>query len=109
MMDSAKRHTFLIAKIGGVVILLMLAFAGCVLYSFRSAKKDAEMFCTEIAVGSNIAAAAARAKQRKILYGPGDEYVFIFPTLTGFDKAVCNVWVDKEGKVVSKSWEMEYD
>ena len=98
---------FVIALI--VVILAVVLLSGCFYLSVRAAKKNAASFCDEIAVGSDIAPAVERAKQRKILFGSGDEYNFIFPTITGFDKAVCTASVDSEGKVLARSRQMEYD
>jgi hypothetical protein len=91
------------------VVAAALAFSGCFYLSARAAKRSAAEFCDEIAVGSDIAAAAERARQRKILFGTGSQYNFIFPTITGFDKAVCTASVDGSGKVLAKDWQMEFD
>ena len=60
-------------------------------------------------MGSNASAAIERAKVQRILFDSNGGYAFYFPTITGFDKAVCGLSVDNDGKVVSKRWEMEYD
>jgi hypothetical protein len=91
-----------------VVILCCGAFAGCIAYANWSAERGARGFCGETPIGSDISAATARANDRKILWGPHGGYTFYFPGFI-FDKATCEIWVDRNGKVISKSAAMEYD
>jgi hypothetical protein len=72
------------------------------------AERRARRFCSMIPIGSDIAAATATATKRRILWGSYGGYTFYFPGVI-FDKAVCEVSVSKEGKVLSRNAEMEYD
>jgi len=92
-----------------VVAILFVAFSTTVLLSLRSAEKRAQQFCDGIAVGSDASQAISRAVENKILYDSNGGYTFFFPSITGFDKAICGVSIDKNGKVLSKSWRMEID
>jgi hypothetical protein len=91
-----------------VVILSCGAIVACIGYGGWSAERRARAFCDEIAIGSNISTAISRAKDKNILWGPARGYTFYFPAFM-FDKAVCEVAVDREGKVTSKGAVMEYD
>lgn len=103
-----KRHHKALVLIG-VLSLFAGAFLAALSYSFRSAEKKAVVFCAETPIGSDIGKAVERAKTRKIPFGDGDEYTFFFPSVTGFDKAVCSLWVDKNHQVIAKSSQMEFD
>jgi hypothetical protein len=102
-----RRRAFAIA--GLVVILVLAVTTGSILYSIHSAERRAHLFCENVAVDSDVSASVGRAKKEGILYGSNGGYDFYFPTMTGFDKAVCSVSVDNNGKVTSKRWAMEYD
>jgi hypothetical protein len=94
------------------VVLLLIGCAGAlvaiVFVPNWVAERRAREFCDEISIGSNISAAIAEAKARKILWGSGDFYTFYFPGLI-LDKAVCEVSVNQDGKVKAKAAVMEID
>lgn len=98
---------------GFVLILVSLAVI-VYLYNdslpnkIRAAERKAHAFCGAIAVGSDISIAVARAKDEGVFWGSKQGYTFYFPA-TPFDKAVCEVTVDQEGKVATKGTEMEFD
>jgi hypothetical protein len=109
----------------GVVVVLLFSGALVALgvYADWAAEKNARAFCDEISIGSDISTATARAADRKIMFGPSSAierkalwgasdsgvYTFYFFAAFIFDKAVCEVSVNREGKVRSKFSEMEYD
>ena len=98
----------------GVALALLVISIGVHLYSaslpdrIRVADKRAHEFCDVIAIGSDICAAVTKAKAESIFWGAAQGYTFYFPA-TSFDKAVCEVTVDREGRVLTKNAEMEYD
>jgi len=105
----ATRAKLLIDAIA-VVLLLLGAWVAYVLKSTSSAERNAQQFCDEITVGSDVGPAVAKAEDRKLLYGLHEQtYTFYFPTDTLFDKAICQVSVSSDGKVLSKGSVMEYD
>jgi len=94
--------------IAAAVIACFVTLVCYVAYANRSAESRAHEFCDAISIGSDISASTARANDGKILWGSKDGYTFYFSGFM-FDKAVCEVSVSKEGKVISKKAEMEYD
>lgn len=109
MSSSKRKRVHFLVKAAGAAILLVIVSAGFLRYSIWSAERSARMFCEQIALGSDVDVAVSRAKDKKILYGAEGGYTFYFPTVTGFDKAVCGAAVDPDGKVISKAWQMEFD
>lgn len=111
--DPVNRNTAgwrrLVVRIVLAAVLVVIASVGYVFYSISSAEKKARSFCDEIEIGSDIGAAVARAGEKGIAYGSGSGYAFYFPTVTVFDRAVCGVSVNADGKVISKRSQMEYD
>jgi len=97
-----------IAGFAALVVAIIVAVVGIIAYSNGIAKRRAQEFCDLISIGSDIAAATYAANERKILWGESAAYTFYFSGFM-FDKAVCEVSVDKEAKVISKKAEMEYD
>ena len=99
-------------KIVSTVVLLLIggagAFLAVVFVPNWVAERRAREFCDRISIGSNISAAIADAKERKILWGAGEYYTFYFPGLI-MDKAVCDVSVTHDGKVKAKSAVLEID
>jgi hypothetical protein len=89
-----------VACVGGYVV--------CIFYANWSAERSAREFCSMIPIGSDIAAATVRATEKNILWGSDNGYTFYFSGFI-FDKAVCQVSVSKEGKVISRIAETEYD
>jgi hypothetical protein len=106
--SSVGRYLKITLKVASAVILLCVAAVACILYLNWHVERRAREFCDEIAIGSDISTATARAKERKVFWGSAGGYTFYFPGFA-FDKAVCAVSVDQGGKVVSKHSEMEYD
>ena len=102
-----RRRAFAIA--GLVVIVVFGATVGSIVYSIHSAERRARLFWEKVAIGADVSLSVTRAEKEEILHGSNGGYDFYFPTVTGFDKAVCSVSVDNNGKVVAKKWEMEYD
>ena len=98
----------IIALAISVVVVACCAIVACIGYVNWSAERNARTFCDEIAVGSDISIAVERAKDRHLLWGPAGGYTFYFPGFV-FDKAVCEVAVNREGKVTSKGARMERD
>jgi hypothetical protein len=96
------------------VIIPVIVSAAYYLYTsslpkrLQAAEGKAHEFCAATAIGSDISGAVARAKADHVFWGSEKGYTFYFPA-TMFDKAVCEVNVDREGRVVSKGAEMEYD
>ncbi len=109
-MDRARRSpTKLIVKVALVAACLLLLLIGVVFYSAKAAEGQAREFCGAISVSSDISTVVEKAIAQGVLYGSGEGYTFYFPSITGFDKATCAVVVDRNGKVVSTRWQMEYD
>jgi hypothetical protein len=106
-MNSKRIYRWIIG-IALVAVACVGGFVACVLYVNWSAERRAREFCSMIPIGSDISAAAARATEKKILWGSESGYTFYFSGFI-FDKAVCQVSVSKEGKVISRIAEMEYD
>ena len=100
--------------IAASILILAAALIGYFRYTaslpmkLRAAEGKAHEFCNTIATSSDISAVVAKAKAEGIFWGDVHGYTFYFPA-TMFDKAVCEVNVDREGKVVSKSARMEND
>jgi hypothetical protein len=96
--------------IGGALVAVACVggFVVCVVYANWSAERSAREFCGMIPIGSDISAATAKAKEKKILWGSESGYTFYFSGFI-FDKAVCEVSVSKEGEVISRIAEVEYD
>jgi hypothetical protein len=90
------------------IVLIFFTYAASLSHRLRAAERRAHEFCDAIAIGSDISTAVAKAKAEDVFWGSVQGYTFYFPA-TLFDKAVCEVTVDREGKVVSKEAEMEYD
>jgi len=105
---SARRYIAVFAAIIAVISIVFYAYAASLSNRLRVAEKKAHEFCDAIAIGSDISMAVSKAKAEGIFWGSVQGYTFYFPA-TMFDKAVCEVAVDREGKVVTKSAEMEYD
>lgn len=104
-----KRRVFrIVVGLTGAAVAIVVVFVGCVAYVNWSAEKRAREFCSRIPVGSDISSATSKANDGKILWGSASGYTFYFSGFI-FDKAVCEVSVDKAGKVISKNTEMEYD
>lgn len=109
MSNGAHRRTNVLVKIAILAVLVLLAYVGCVLYSVSAAEKNAEKFCDEIALNSDISLAVNKAIDRKIPFDGNAGYTFYFPTAVLFDRATCGVSVDSDNRVISKHWQMEYD
>jgi hypothetical protein len=104
-------------------VLCNATLIACLTYADWYAEKSAHQFCDEIAIGSDVSTATARAIDREIKFGPSSAlekkllwkgaasgaYTFYFFGAFPFDKAVCEVSVGREGNVRSKFTEMEYD
>src|SRR5580658_7216859 len=104
-----RKRTFRVVM--GVALALIAClgvFVAGVAYANWSAQRRAREFCSTIPVGSDISAATARAASKNILWSSSSVYAFYFSGFI-FDKAVCRVSVEKDGKVISKMAEMEYD
>jgi hypothetical protein len=98
----------ILGRIALGVVLSIVLLASILVVPNWYAERSARQFCEDIAVGSNISAAVAKANARKILWGDYRGYTFYFPGF-GFDKAVCEASVDADGKVTAKGSLMEYD
>jgi hypothetical protein len=115
-MKDARKPVNRYIKIVVILVSAISLFFGVVVvyvvYADWSAERKARAFCGEIALGSNVSIAIDKAKGRKILYGPHEGsyqgYNFYFPG-SMFNNAVCEVSVDKDGKVLAKGSVMEYD
>ena len=106
-MSRGKRPFLIVAAL----IVLLIAPVALLKYLNYSAERNAEAFCGNIQLGSNISVAiqAAHAKKiRGLNFANPLNYTFYFPGVM-FDKAVCDVWIDPKGRVVSKHAEMEDD
>ncbi len=73
---------------------------------YRAAEAKARAFCEAIAIGSEISAAIAKANAAGVIWKGVDGYAFYFPA-TPLDKAVCEVSVSNDGRVVSKKSQIE--
>ena len=91
-----------------VSVLLLWYYTATTSNRLRAAEMKAHAFCDAIAIGSDISTAVSRAKAEDIFLGTAGGYTFYFPA-TSFDKAVCEVTVTRDGKVISKDAVMEYD
>ena len=105
---NKRRIVRLVIGLAIAAVSCVGAFVGFVVYANRSAERSAQEFCDATPIGSDISASTARANNAKILWGSEGDYTFYFSGFI-FDKAVCAVSVNKEGKVTSKKAEMEYD
>jgi hypothetical protein len=102
---------WILRSVIGLVLAVAIAFSalvGAVLYANWSAERSAREFCSMIPIGSDISAATTVATSKGIHWGSYGGYTFYFPGFI-FDKAVCEVSTSKEGKVISRRSEMEYD
>lgn len=100
-----------------IVLLLGGALAWIVCVN-NAANRNARDFCAAIQVGSAIATTEAKAKKMGIYGGPvvgiygkpvEGTYDYFFFHFVPFDKAVCEVSVDKVGNVMAKTVEIEID
>jgi hypothetical protein len=105
---SRKKIVLLFGKVALVIVALLGAMVACVSYMNWAAERKAKAFCDGIAVGSDIALVLERAKQQEVFHDDSPPYNFYFFGFV-FDKAVCEVSVDANRKVISKVSEMEYD
>ena len=83
----------------------------CNWYLNWSAETNAKLVCDEAAIGQDIETVIRDANAKGALDGKWADppnHNFYFGGFM-FDKAVCNVNVDRDGKVKSKNYEMEYD
>jgi hypothetical protein len=103
-----KKLLKIIAATMAIVIVGCAALFAFVFYGNWSAERKARAFCDAIPIGSAISAAIATAEKEKVLWGKGRFYTFFFPG-SFFDKAVCEVEVDKYGKAVKKGATIEHD
>lgn len=103
-----KKIILLFGKIAVVSVAMFGLLLACLFYPNWSAEREAKAFCDEIAIGSDVSLAVERAKEKRIFFGDFQGYTFYFPGLV-FDKAVCEVSVDANRKVISKASIMEYD
>jgi hypothetical protein len=96
----------------GKIVLVIMALIGVMLagvgYVNWTAERKAKAFCDGIAMGSDISLVLEKAKTEKVFIDDSPPYNFYFFGFV-FDKAVCEVSVDANRKVVSKVSEMEYD
>jgi hypothetical protein len=104
----AKRGLGVSVFILVIICFTLYFFAPSTQDRFRAAEKKAHAFCDSIEIGTDISNVVAKAKAEGIFGGPEQGYTFYFPA-TGFDKAVCDVTVDRQQKVAAKSVEMQYD
>jgi hypothetical protein len=106
---NRKRILQWVVGLAVAVIAFCGAAVGFVAYINWRAERSARAFCGAILIGSEIGTATSTAKDAKIFFGEsGGQYTFYFPGVI-FDKAVCEVSVSKEGKVISRKAEMEWD
>jgi hypothetical protein len=106
---NRKRIRHWVVGLAVAVIAFCGAAVASVAYSNWYAERSARTFCGAILIGSEISAATSTAKGRRIFFGESSgQYTFYFPGVI-FDKAVCEVSVSKEGKVISRKAEMEWD
>jgi len=98
----------LVGKVALGIVVAFAAMVACVSYVNWAAERKAKAFCDNIAVGSDISLALEKAKKQEIFHSDFPPYNFYFWGVV-FDKAVCEVSVDANRKVVSKVAEMEYD
>jgi hypothetical protein len=91
-----------------IVWLLIRHYTATTPERLQAAEMKAQAFCNAISIGSDISILVSRAKAEGIFFGATNGYTFYFPA-TEFDKAVCEVKVDRDGKVLSKTAVMEYD
>ena len=111
-MSARPRFLKKLAKATAVAVAAIILggaiFMGVAFYSNWSAGRNARVFCEAIPVGSAISAATAKADERKILWGADRLYRFYFPGAF-FDKGICDVEVDPQGRVLRKAFAMLYD
>ena len=105
---NQRRILRIAVGIAAVVICCFVALLWYVAHANQSAERRAREFCDAISIGSDISVHTARANDGKILWVSKGGYTFYFSGFI-FDKAVCEVSVSKEGRVTSKTAEMEYD
>lgn len=103
-----RKIALLFGKISLVIVALFGVMVACVGYVNWAAERKAKAFCDDIAVGSDISLALDKAKKQEVFHDDSPPYNFYFFGVV-FDKAVCEVTVDANRKVVSKVSEMEYD
>jgi hypothetical protein len=103
-----KRILLLLGKIALVIVALFGVMVACVSYVNWAAERKAKAFCDDIAIGSDISQALEKAKKRDVFHDDTPPYNFYFFGVV-FDKAVCEVSVDANRKVISKASNMEYD
>jgi hypothetical protein len=103
-----KKILLLLGKIALVIVALFGAMVACVSYVNWAAERKAKAFCDDIPVGSDISLAIEKAKIHDVFHSDSPPYNFYFFGVV-FDKAVCEVSVDSNRKVISKISEMEYD
>jgi hypothetical protein len=103
-----KKILLLLGQIALVIVALIGVMLAGVGYVNWAAEKRAKVFCDGIAMGSDISLVLEKAKTQKVFLDDSPPYNFYFFGFV-FDKAVCEVSVDANRKVVSKVSEMEYD
>ena len=92
-----------------IPVVLLAGLFGVVAYVNWAAEKKANQFCSQIEIGTQISLAAAKAKSQGVFFGSdAKSYTFYFFGFV-FDKAICDVTIGADGKVVSKYAGMEYD
>ena len=112
------RTLFIVASITATIVLLAFALGGSVFLTVWLVDRQARRFCDETPIGSDISDATARANAIKIIWGASDKYYHNAPKGAGSpynfyfiatfeDKAVCEVSIDREGKVTSKHVEIQ--
>ena len=106
--NPLKKAVLLVGKVALGIVVAFAAMVACVSYINWSAERKATKFCADIAIGSDISDATKKIKDKTLYYGDSQGYTFYFWGVV-FDKAVCEVSVDANRKVVSKVSEMEYD
>lgn len=106
--DRSKPFLRRISRIMLALSLCAACFVAALFFPNWAAERRAREFCGEISIGSDISAVTAKANDRKIFWGKNGGYTFYFPGMI-FDKAVCEVSVGRDGKVISRISEMEND
>lgn len=99
-----------IAAVSAAVTVGLVAFVAFNSYGNWSAEEDARAFCAALPAGSGISSAIAKAKDEKVIWIELSDrfHRFLFRG-SFFDNAICDVEVDRQGKVLRKVSEMQYD
>jgi hypothetical protein len=104
-----KRAAIGIGKALLVLLVLFIAMGACFEYTSYAAERDARELCDGTKIRDDISTVIARYEHREtMLDSHGSDYIFRY-SASAFDRVVCIVTVDREGKVVAKRWENWFD